>query len=114
HLAAGQVVHAGQFDVGETFVMAEVEIRLRAVVQHVNFAVLVGVHGAGIDVEVGIKLLQGDFEAAIFEQGAEGGGGQAFAQRTHHAASDKNVFHDYFFAVFFKISSTRLRSAGTS
>ena len=71
NLAAGQVVEAGELDVGEPLVMAEVEIGFRAVIQHVNFAVLIRAHRAGIDVEVGIELLQRDFEPAILEQRAE-------------------------------------------
>src|SRR6185312_5819308 len=92
-LAAGEVIEAGQFDVGEPLVMAEVEVGFRAVIEHVDFAVLIGVHGARIDVKVGVELLEDDFESAILEQGAERGGGQALAERTHHTASYKNVFH---------------------
>ena len=114
NLAAGQVVHAGELDVGEALVMAEVQVGFRAVVQHIDLAVLVRVHGAGIDVEIGIEFLQRDFQAAVFQQGAEGGGRQAFAQRTDHAARDKNKFHDALSAAFFNICSTRLTSAGTS
>ena len=93
NLAAGEIVNPGQFHVGEPLVVAEVEIGFRAVIQHVNFAVLIRAHRARIDVQVGIEFLQRDFEAAILEQRAERGGGQSFAQRTHHAASNKNVFH---------------------
>ncbi len=113
-LAAGQVVHAGELDVGEALVMAQIQIGFRAVIQHVNLAVLIGVHGAGIDVEVGVEFLQRDLKPAVLQQGAQGGGGQALAQRTDHAARDKNVFHDGFSAALFKTCSTRLRSAGTS
>ena len=114
HLAAGQVVHAGELDVGETLVVAEIQVRFSAVIQHINLAVLVGVHGAGIHVEVGVEFLQRDLKPAVLQQRAQGGGGQALAQRTDHAARDKNVFHDALSAAFFKICSTRLRSAGTS
>jgi hypothetical protein len=41
---------------------------------------LKGAHGAGIDVEVRIALLQGDFKAATFEETADGGGSYAFSQ----------------------------------
>ena len=40
NLAAGEVVEAGQLDVGEPLVMAEVEVGLRAVVEHIDLAVL--------------------------------------------------------------------------
>ena len=93
NLAAGEVVHARELDVGEPLVMAEIEVGFRAVVEHIDLAVLVGVHRAGVHVEIRVELLQHDLEAAVFEQRAERGGRQALAQRTHHAAGYKYEFH---------------------
>ena len=45
-LAGGQVVDAGEDAGGEALVVAEVEVGLGAVVEHVDLAVLVGRHGA--------------------------------------------------------------------
>src|SRR5581483_4049890 len=47
-------------------------------------------------VEVGVELQQVDAEAARFEQAANGGSGQAFAQRRHNTARHKDVLcrHD--------------------
>ena len=87
--------------------MAEVEVGLRAVVEHIHFAVLIRIHRAGIHVQIWIELLQRDLEAAIFEQRAERGGRQTFAQRTYHAASYKYEFH------FFKYLSTHSTSTPT-
>ncbi len=80
---------------GEAFIVAEVEIGFGAVVEDVHLAVLIGAHGAGIDVDVGVKLLQADTQAALFEQHADGSAGQAFAQRADDAAGDEDMFgHD--------------------
>ena len=92
-LAAGEIVEAGEFYVGEAFVMAEVEIGFSAIIQHVDFTVLIGAHCAGIDVEVRIEFLERDFESAIFEQSAERCSSEAFAKGTDHAAGYKDVFH---------------------
>jgi hypothetical protein len=92
-LAAREVVEPRELGVGETFVVAEVKIGLRAVIQHINFAMLIRRHRAGIHIEVGIELLHGDFEAAIFEQCAERGSREALAERTDHTACDKDKFH---------------------
>ena len=78
--AGGPVIVAGKFGVGEALVVAEIEIGFGAVFGDEDFAVLEGAHGAGIDVEVRIALLQGDFEAATFEETADGGGSYAFSQ----------------------------------
>ncbi len=78
-LAAGEVVVPREDAIGETLVMAEVEIGLGAVVEHVNFAVLKRVHRARIDVQIGIELLEDDAQAAQLEKRAERGRRQAFA-----------------------------------
>ena len=69
---AGRVVRiARQRAVGEPLVVAQVEIGLAAVVEHVHFAVLVGAHRARIDVDVRIELLHPHPQAAAFEQHAD-------------------------------------------
>ena len=90
-LAGGEVAVAAQRGVGEAFVVAEVEVGFGAVVEDVDLAVLVGAHGAGIDVDVGVELLQADAQAAMFQQHADGGAGEPFAEGTDHAAGDENV-----------------------
>ncbi len=55
--AAGEIVGLAERRVGEAFVVAQVEIGLRAVVGDEDFAVLEGAHGAGVDVEIRIELL---------------------------------------------------------
>ena len=42
---------------GEPLVVSEVQIGFAAVIEHVDFAVLVGAHRSGIDVDVGIEFL---------------------------------------------------------
>ena len=63
------VVLAGE-GVGETLVVSQIQVGLRAVVGHEHLAVLVGRHGSGIDVDVGVKLHQGDREASRLEDGS--------------------------------------------
>ncbi len=70
--AGGPVIVAGKLDVGEAFVVAEVEIGFRAIVGDEDFAVLIRAHRAGIHVQVRITFLDGDFEAATFEETADG------------------------------------------
>jgi hypothetical protein len=42
--------------------------------------VLIGRHGARINVQVGIALLEGDFQTAAFEETSDGGGGDALSE----------------------------------
>jgi len=78
--AGGPVIVAGKLGVGEALVVAEIEISFRAVFGDENFSVLKWAHGAGINVEVRIALLQGDFKSATFEETTDGGGSYAFSQ----------------------------------
>src|SRR4029077_20551957 len=66
--AGGPVIVSGKLGVGEALVVAEVKIGLRGVFGDKDFAVLKGAHGTGIDVQVRIAFLQGDFETATFEE----------------------------------------------
>ena len=92
-LATGEIVHPRQFRAGESLVMAEIQIRFRAVVEHVNLPMLIGTHRARINVEIRIELLQGHLEPPVLKESAQRRGREPFAERTHHAAGDKNVFH---------------------
>ena len=78
-LAAGQIVVARENAIGEALVMAEIEIGLRAIIEHIDFAVLERIHRARIDVEIGIELLEDDAQSAQLEKRAEGSSRQAFA-----------------------------------
>ena len=89
----GRVVRvAVQRRVGEAFVMAQVEVGFAAVVQHVDLAVLVGAHRAGIDVDIGIELLHADGQPALLQQHADRGAGEPFSQRADHAAGHEDMF----------------------
>ena len=57
----------GEVFVNETFIVAEVEIRFGAVVSDEYFAVLIRAHGAGVDVNIWIEFLDGDFVPSVFE-----------------------------------------------
>jgi hypothetical protein len=60
--------------------VAKVEIGLRPILQHVNFAVLERVHRPRIDIQIWIELLQHDLERTVFEQCSERRGGQPFPE----------------------------------
>ncbi len=91
-LAGGEVVPPGELGRGEALVVAEVEVGLGAVVEDVDLSVLERAHRARIDVQIGIELLEGDAEAALFQEGAEGGGGQALAEGADDAPGDEDIF----------------------
>ena len=77
--------------IGEPLVVPQVEIGLGAVVEHVDFAVLIGAHRARIDVDVRIELLHPHIQATTLEQEADRGGREPFAQTAHDAAGHEDV-----------------------
>jgi hypothetical protein len=80
HGAGGEVRAPMEVLIEEPLVMAEVEVRLRAVVEHEDLAVLERVHRAGIHVDVRIQLLDDDLLTSSFEEATERGGGDALAE----------------------------------
>ena len=68
HATSGDVVGTGSLDVGETLIVAQVKVGLMAVDGHIAFAVLIGVERTGIDVDVGVKLLNRDIETTRQQQ----------------------------------------------
>ncbi len=71
--AAGRdVVGLARRHAGEALVVAEVEIGLGSVVRHEHLAVLIRAHGARIDVEVGVELLEPDRVSTGLEKRSEG------------------------------------------
>ena len=91
HLAGREVGVFVQILVDEALIVAEVEIGLRAVLGNVHLAVLIRAHGAGVDIDIGVKLLRGDLQAACLEQTAERSRRDAFAESGDNAAGHKNV-----------------------
>ena len=71
--------------------MTEVEVGLGAVVEHEDLAVLEWVHRPGIDVDVGVELLDDHLQAAGLEEPSEGGGGDALAESGGHSTRDEDV-----------------------
>ncbi len=91
-LPSGEVADPPEADVDEAFVVAQVQVGLGAVIQHVDLAVLVGTHRARVHVDVRIQLLHGHLETAFLEQQAGRRGRHALADRTDHAACKEKIF----------------------
>ncbi len=67
NLTGGEIADFSQADIDETLIVAEVEVGLSAIVQHEYFSMLVGGHGAGIDVDVRIKFLYRDRKSTLLQ-----------------------------------------------
>ena len=69
--AGGDGVVSCGMDAGEALVVSQVQVGLHAVGRHVALAVLVGIQRPGVDVDVGVELLDGDLVAACLQQFAD-------------------------------------------
>ena len=93
--------------------MAQVQVRLRAVLGDEDLPVLVGAHGAGVHIDIGVELLVPHPEAPLLQKPPQGRRADALAQTRHHAAGDKYkfCFHDAhlaFFTQYFLVFYTKL------
>ncbi len=73
-----------------TLVVAQIKVGFGPVVGNVNLAVLKGIHGAGINVDVRIQLLESNTQTPAFQQRANRSGSQSLAQRGENSAGDEN------------------------
>ena len=74
----------------ESLIMTEIEIRFRPVVGDIAFAMFVGIHGAGIDVDIRVQFPKPYFEAARLQEGSQRRPGKAFAKRGNHTTGNEN------------------------
>ncbi|MNG02064.1 hypothetical protein D3C84_850720 [compost metagenome] len=72
--------------------MAEVKVRLGAIIGNEHFTVLERAHRARVNVNIRIKLLNGHFKTAVLEQPSKRSCRNALAKGRHDAAGYKNVF----------------------
>src|SRR5215510_340285 len=90
--AGSPVVRLRKVRVGETFVMAEVQIGFRAVISDKDLTVLERRHGSRIDIDIGVKLDERHAQAARFQQRANRGRRQTFTQARNHTTGYEDVF----------------------
>ena len=76
----GDVVGLARRAPGEALIVAKIEIGLGAVVGDEHLAVLIGAHGSGIDIEIGVKLAQTHAEPTRLEQRTERRRGKPLAE----------------------------------
>ena len=89
--AGGDVTVARQRLVDEALVVTQVQVGLGAVVGHEDLAVLERAHGSGVDVEIGVELLDGHLQAAGLQEPAERSRGDALAKRGYDAPGNEDV-----------------------
>ena len=90
-LPAGDEVSAGEVLSEHALIGAQVHVALRAVVQHEDLAVAVGVQRPAVAVEVTLQLDQGDAQPLVLEHLGQRTGENPLAQPAHHRAEHEDV-----------------------
>ena len=91
-LSRGQVGKLVQILVDEPLVVTQIQIRFRAVLGDIHLAVLIGAHGAGVHIDIGVQLLGCHLQSPGLHQSAQGSCRDALAQTGNHTAGYKNIF----------------------
>src|SRR5690606_20641913 len=104
NLAGRDVAGAVEVFVDEPLVVPQVEVGLGAVCRDEHFAVLVWAHRAGIDVEIGVQLLDDDLQPARFEDASDGGRRHPLANGTHDSTGAEDVLGHALLPVFLACS----------
>ena len=71
--------------------MPEVEVGLMPIIGHVALAVLVGVEGAWVNVDIGVKLLDRDAVATCLKELPEGSCYDALPEGGHDASRHEDI-----------------------
>ena len=87
----GDVAIAGGLDVKEALIVAQVEVRLVAIIGDEALTMLIGIERPGVDIDVGIKLLDRALQTATDQQSSERGGDDALTEGGDHPAGDEYI-----------------------
>jgi hypothetical protein len=69
-LSGGHIICLAGGFIGKTLVVAEVEVGFCAIIGNEDFAMLVGRHGTGVHIDVGVQFHEGNGDTTILEQSA--------------------------------------------
>ena len=84
------IVRLTRRNASEAFIMAKVEVGLRPVIGHIDFAMLIWRHRAWIDIQIRVELPDANAVAARLQKGSKRCRHKTFAKRGDHATGDKN------------------------
>ena len=115
--AGGHGAPARQALVHKPLIVAQIKVGLRAVVGNEHLAVLIGAHGAGVHIQIGVEFLVPHPQTPLLQKAAQRRRADALTQSGHHAACHKYIFHTPFPVPFraplFPVESRRSQKYAT-
>ena len=91
YFSGGDTTILSKVDIDKTLVVSEIKIRFSTIICHKYFTVLIRTHGAWIDVDIGIELLNGDFMSPSLQKLTQRRCSDAFSKRRYNATRYKNI-----------------------
>ncbi len=76
--ARGDIIGLRGVNAQKTFIVAQVQVRLGAVLRHVAFPVLVRIQRSGVYIQIGVEFLDGDAKASCLQQFGQRGRDDSF------------------------------------
>ncbi|MPM81263.1 hypothetical protein SDC9_128315 [bioreactor metagenome] len=92
NLSGGDGGISGEGLVHKPLVVAQIQVRFGPVVGDENLPMLIGAHGAGVHIDIGVELLIAHSQAPLLQKASQGRRADALAQARHHAAGHKYKF----------------------
>jgi len=92
-LAGRIVVNDGRPETRKALIVAEIKVGLASVVRDEHFAMLKRAQSAGIDIDIGIELLDGNLEAFCLQKRSHGRCCNAFAECRNNTAGYEDVLN---------------------
>src|SRR5579863_3957091 len=78
--------------IGKTLVVTQIKIGLCPVIRYKHLTMLVRRHGAGVNIDVGVELHEGDTDTTILEQASERGNRDTLSNRRRYTTCNKDEF----------------------
>ena len=100
NLSGGQIGILVQILIDEPLIVTQIQIRFGAILGHIDLTVLVGAHGSGVHVDIGVQLLGCHLQPPGLQQATQRGCGNSLAQAGYHAAGYKNILCHVLFLSF--------------
>src|SRR5215207_1606314 len=90
-LSAGNIAETAEIFIYKALVMAEVQIGLRTILCNEDFPMLVGGHGAGVNIQIGVELHGSNTDTTRLENSPNGRNGDTLTQSREYATCDKDI-----------------------
>ena len=90
-LSGGQIGILVQILVNEPLIVPQIQICLSAILGNIDLTVLVGAHGTGVHVDIGIQFLRRYLQPPGLQQSPQRGCGDTLPQPRNNAACHKNI-----------------------